>query len=118
MYFPYFFDLYMPHTKPPGSHTAVLSIFPAKSRAMLQLVEINRSTEVGQILVDFAASTIHPDFVCNIGVLASMSNEVKRAVLEFFEHTLSPGFTIDEAGAIFAWLTPHLQGMAGPPFPK
>ena len=85
---------------------------------MLQLVEKNRSTEVRQILVDFATSATHLDFVCNIGVFASMSNEVKHAVLKFFEQALSPGFTVDEAGAMPAWLTPRLQGMAGPPFPK
>lgn len=100
--------------KSPESFTAVLSVFPAKSRPMLQLIENNRSTEVGQILTQFAASALHPDFVCNLCAFNGLPNVVKTAALEFFTHALTPGFTLDEAGAMFAWLTPHIQGRAGP----
>ena len=104
----------MTHSKTPDANTAVLSAFPAKSRPMLQLIEKNRSTEVGEILTQFAASALHPDFVCNLGAFTGLPAEVKTAALEFFSHTLSPGFTLDEAGAMFAWLTPHIQRRAGP----
>lgn len=100
--------------KPPDANTAVLSAFPAKSRAMLQLIEKNRATEVGQILTDFAASALHPDFVCNLGAFTGLPTEVKTAALEFLSQAFSPGFTLDEAGAMFAWLTPHIEGSAGP----
>ena len=100
--------------KTPDTNTAVLSAFPAKSRPMLQLIEKNRSTEVGQILTAFVASALHPDFVCNLGAFIGMTAEVKAAALEFFDHALTPGFTLDESGAMFAWLTPHIEGRAGP----
>ena len=105
----------MPAPKTPDANTAVLSAFPAKSRATLQLIEKNRSTEVGQILTQFAASALHPDFVCNLGAFIGLPAEVKAAALEFFEHALTPGFTLDESGAMFAWLLPHIEGRAGPP---
>lgn len=105
----------MPLPRTPDTNTAVLSAFPAKSRPMLQLIEKNRSTEVGQILTQFVASALHPDFVCNLGAFTGLSADVKTAALEFFSHALSPGFTLDEAGAMFAWLTPHIHGRAGPP---
>ncbi len=81
---------------------------------MLQLIEKNRSTEVGEILTQFAASALHPDFVCNLGAFIGLPAEVKTTALEFFSYALSPGFTLDEAGAMFAWLTPNLQNLAGP----
>ena len=108
----------MSHAKLLGANAAVLSAFPARSRALLQLVEKNRFTEVGQILASFAASAIHPDFVCNVGAFVGTSDEVKRAAHEFFEQALSPGFTLDEAGAMLAWLTPHLQGWSGSALPR
>ena len=62
-------------------------------------------------------SAIHTDFVSNVGAFVGTSDEVKRAAHKFFEQAFSPDFTLDEAGAMLAWLTPHLHGWSDSALP-
>ena len=50
---------------------------------------------------------------------ASLPDEhpAKQAALEFFEFCLTQGLTVEEQGAILAWITPYMQrhlGLAKP----
>lgn len=96
-----------------GSNAAALSAFPEPVRATLHLIEKNRSIEVAQTLTHFVASFVHPDFVCNLADFQHLDEGVKRAAKEFFEFCLTQGLTVEEQGAILAWITPYMQSHLG-----
>lgn len=92
-----------------GANTASLSAFPEELRATLHLIEKNRSNEVAQTLANFVASSVHPDFVCNLADFGHLDTEVKAAALAFFDYCLKVGLSLQEQASILQWVRPHLS---------
>ncbi|WP_342064881.1 hypothetical protein, partial [Cupriavidus sp. OTU4895] len=102
----------MPHSTP-DANRAVLSGFPEKLRPTLQLIEKNPSGEVAVALVQYVASFVHPDMVCNLAMMESLPVPAKQAALEFFEHCLSVGLTIEQQGDLLRFIQPYIVATLG-----
>ena len=97
------------------ANTALLRRFPDRLRATLQLIQNNRSCEVTFSLVQYVVSFVHPDYEIDISLLDDLPILAKQAALEFFEHCLSTGLTIEEQGALLAFVQPHIMAtLRGP----
>ena len=99
----------------PDANTAVLSGFPEKLKATLQLIEKNPSGEVAIALVQFVASFVHPDMVCNLAMMENLPVPAKQAALEFFEHCLSAGLTLEQQGDLLRFIQPYIVATLGGP---
>lgn len=106
----------MPHSTP-DANRAVLSGFPEKLRPTLQLIEKNPSGEVAVALVQYVASFVHPDMVCNLAMMENLPVQAKQAALEFFEHCLSAGLTIEQQGELLRFIQPYIVATLGGPLP-
>ncbi|MGP8438211.1 hypothetical protein ACT2FY_09715 [Paraburkholderia fungorum] len=106
----------MPHSTP-DANRAVLSRFPEKLRLTLQLIEKNPSGEVAVALVQYVASFVHPDMVCNLAMMENLPVPAKQAALEFFEHCLSAGLTIEQQGELLRFIQPYIVATLGGPRP-
>lgn len=94
------------HRPTRDTNTGVLSAFPEAARATLRLVEKNPSSEASLILLQFAASAAHPDYLCSLAMLSSLPVEYKKAALELTEYSLTCGFTVGEQSALLRFLEP------------
>lgn len=101
-----------------GANTAVLSHFPEPVRASLRLIEKNPSNEAALVLLQFVASFVHPDYVCNLAMLDALPIEYKEAALELFEFCLTSGLSLDEQGDILRFVEPYLVQSLGAPRPS
>ena len=106
----------MPHSTP-DANRAVLSGFPEKLRPTLQLIEKNPSGEVAVALVQYVASFVNPDMVGNLAMMESLPVPAKQAALEFFEHCLSAGLTIEQQGELLRFIQPYIVATLGGPRP-
>jgi hypothetical protein len=98
-----------------NANTAVLSRFSEGLRSTLRLIQNNRSCEVTFLLVLYVASFVHPDYEIDISLLDELPILAKQAALDFFEHCLSTGLTIEEQGALLAFVQPHIMStLRGP----
>lgn len=104
-------------TEMPGANTAVLSRFPEQLRPTLQLIQKNPSSDVAVVLVQYVAAFVHPDFVCNLAMMDSLPSEAKEASLAFFEFCLSSGLTIEDQGALLAFIQPYIVATLRGPLP-
>ena len=91
-----------------GSNTGLLSDFPEPLRPALHLVEKNRSSEAGLLLLQFVAAFAHPDYMCNLAMLESLSLEHREAALELFEFCLTSGLSADERAALLRFVEARL----------
>lgn len=101
----------------PNANTALLSGFSEKLRPTLQLIQKNASGEVGSVLVQYVAAFVHPDFVCNLALLDALPEDAKVASLAFFEFCLTQGLSIEEQGALLAFVQPYIVATLGGPRP-
>lgn len=104
-------------TEIPGANTAVLSRFPEQLRPTLQLIQKTPSSDVAVVLVQYVAAFVHPDFVCNLAMMDSLPSEAKEASLAFFEFCLSSGLTIEDQGALLAFIQPYIVATLRGPLP-
>ena len=107
----------MTHHQTPNADTALLSRFSEELRPTLQLIQKNPSSEVGSVLVQYVAAFVHPDFVCNLAMLDALPEDAKVASLAFFEFCLTHGLSIEEQGALLAFVQPHIVSSLGGPRP-
>lgn len=101
----------------PNANTALLSGFSEELRPTLQLIQKNPSSEVGTVLVQYVAAFVHPDFVCNLAMLDALPEAAKVASLAFFEFCLTHGLSIEEQGALLAFIQPHIVTTLRGPLP-
>lgn len=102
------------HSNTPDPNTASPRHFPEPVRLIVRLIEKNGSDEVSQLLANFVASTVHPDFVCNLASFDAVNREIKTAVLEFFDHCVFHGLTLDEKNELLNLVNPTLMGQPRP----
>lgn len=98
-----------------GADAGALSGMPEPMRPVLAYVSSHPRTDAGAALLHFVASLVHPDFVCNLALLDQLPAEARDAMLIAFEHCLSQGLTIEEQGAVLAWVQPRLSQLPGVP---
>lgn len=107
----------MPTLKMPNVNAALLSAFSEELRPTLQLIQKNASNEVGSVLVQYVAAFVHPDFVCNLTLLDALPEAAKVASLAFFEFCLTHGLSIEEQGALLAFVQPYIVTSLRGPLP-
>ena len=98
----------MPTLEIPNANTALLSAFSEELRPTLQLIQKNASGEVASVLVQYVAAFVHPDFVCNLAMLDLLPEAAKVAALAFFNFCLTQGLSIEEQGALLAFIQPYI----------
>jgi hypothetical protein len=92
----------------PDAFEACFSHFPEKLRPTLQLIQENAVNRVAVSLVQYVASFVHPDIVCNFALLDTLPFTAKQAVIDFFDYCLSIGLTIEEQGSLLAFIQPYI----------
>jgi len=98
-----------------GADAAAFTSFPEPLRPALHFIASHERSDAGGALLHFLASLVHPDFVCNLALLDRLPVEAREAMLETFEFCLSQGLTVEEQGAVLAWLQPRLSRLPGLP---
>ena len=104
-------------TEMPGANTDILSRFPEQLRPALLLIQKTPSNDVTVALVQYVASFVHPDFVCNLAMMDSLPKEAKEASLAFFEFCLRSGLSIEDQGALLAFIQPYIVTTLRGPLP-
>ena len=99
------------------ANTAALGGFPESVRPILRLIQNKPTGDVTAILVQYVASFVHPDFVCNLAMMDHLPIEAKKAALEMFTFCLSNGMTIEDQGAILAFIQPFIVSALRGPLP-
>lgn len=104
-----------PTKKTTELNPGVLSAFPEPVKAILHLIEIKPSGDVSLYLLQYVASFVHPDCVCNLAMLDALPDDAKQAALSLFQFCLHNGLSIDEQGAILRFIQPYLvRGLGAP----
>lgn len=101
-----------------GAAGAVPAAVPDPARETLRLIVRNPDEEAAGLLLQYAASLAHPDYVCSLALLDALPIEYKEAALELFEYHLTSGFSPEERGAILAALEPYLARPLGASRPR
>jgi hypothetical protein len=94
-----------------------LEAVPKSARSLLRSIADKPTSDRSLILVQYLASFVHPDYVCNLSMLDYLSPEDKIDVMDFFQHFLSSGMSIEEQGSILRYIHPYLSGLLGGPKP-
>jgi hypothetical protein len=89
-----------------NANAGVLSDFPEAVRATLHLIGKNPSSEASLILLQFAASAAHPDYLFSLAMLSALPIEHKKAALELTEYSLTCGLTVSEQSALLRFVEP------------
>lgn len=87
--------------------------FAEEVRPVLRHISYKPKSESAGILVQFVASIVHPDFVCNLAMMDHLAPEAKEAALKMFQFCLKTGLSIDEQGAILAFVQPYIVSLLG-----
>jgi hypothetical protein len=104
----------MPETRSSYLSTADhLHGFAEEVRPVLRHISNKPQSETAGILVQFVASIVHPDFVCNLAMMDCLAPEAKEAVLKMFQFCLKTGLSIEEQGAILAFVQPYIVSLLG-----
>lgn len=80
---------------------------------VLSLIAVKPSNEAAGILVQFVASIVHPDFVCNLAMMDKLPAQAKEAAVRMFQYCLKTGLSIEEQGAILAFVQPYIVSLLG-----
>lgn len=80
------------------------------------MIADRRSDAICESLVQYVAAFVHPDMVCNLTMMESLPEDVKRASAAFFEYCLFNGLTIEQQGQLLAFVQPFIISVLnGPP---
>jgi len=88
---------------------------PDDLKLALQLVKKNAASDEGKIALQCLASAAHPDYVCNLAMLASLPPAYREALRAFLNYCLSPGLSTAQQGAVLRIVEPLLAGAIGAP---
>lgn len=98
---------------PYGVPNPDLETVPEPARETVRLIVRRPDDEAAGLLLQFAASVAHSDYVCSLAFLDGLPIEFKEAVLELFEYHLTSGFSPEERGALLRVLLPFLSRLPG-----
>jgi len=89
--------------------------FPEALKSSLQLIEKNAASDESKILLQCLASAVHPDYVCNLAMIASLPDEYREALRDLLNYCISPGLTTDLQIRVTRIVEPMLASIIGAP---
>ena len=88
---------------------------PPQVAQLLQIIAQHPDSDTAYLLAQFVASTVHPDYVCNLAMIAALPERFKVATLEFFKACVIDGLSTSQQAFVASVIEPYIARAVGLP---